>query len=534
MDYIHLLVSTVLFIGFCFITFVKIPRTVKIIVGVLSIPLLILFLNQEILTPFAVTTLVLLAVYVLVAVERVPKAVTAILGASTMILLNMFDPHKEEHAIQGTQMAIQEAHDTLLKAQEAAQGNPALLDTINQAIQQSEVALHRAHQSFELVHESLQHVRGAFEHIDFNVIFLLAGMMVIVNITKRTGVFQWIAMKSVKVCKGSPIKILLLFCVLTAVLSALLDNVTTILLMAPVTLNVAKKLDISPIPLFISEILSSNIGGTATLIGDPPNIMIGSAAKLSFLDFLLNLTPVVAVIFAVSIGLMYFIFKDELVVSAEKMKELEFIETKGLIKDPRMLKISLTVLAFVILGFLLHGALHLDASTIAIAGAGVLLLFDSRTDVIHEVEWTTIFFFIGLFITIGGVIEAGVIEWMAEASIGLTAGDMTMTTVLILWASGILSAIIDNIPYTATMIPLIHELVKGGMEAGPLWWSLALGACLGGNGTIIGASANVIAADIASHSGHRISFLGFMKYGMIITFVSLLISTGYLLLFYIN
>jgi len=377
----------------------------------------------------------------------------------------------------------------------------------------------------------------AFRVIDWNVIFLLVSMMVIVNITRTTGLFQYVAIKTAKAARGNPVKILILLSVVTGLFSAFLDNVTTILILTPVTILIAVELGISPVPFIMSEAVVSNMGGTMTLIGDPPNIMIGSAAGLDFLSFIVNLAPVIIVIVLLFCVVSFYRFRKKLVVSNErKARIMEFDESKSIEDRPLLFK-CLVVLSVVILGFLLHGFLHMEASTIALFGASALLLLTGKRELdeyFREIEWGTIFFFIGLFILVGGLVELGVIGKIAKALLSITGGNIKVTTVFLVWASGILSSFIDNIPYVATMIPMIHEIgASVGAEAvTPLWWALSLGACLGGNGTLVGASANVVAAGIATKSGYRITFLEFTKYGALYTLISLAVSTVYLLIRY--
>jgi len=378
----------------------------------------------------------------------------------------------------------------------------------------------------------------AFESVDWNVIFLLIGMMVIVGITKKSGVFQYIAIKSAKVVKGDPIKILILFSIMTAILSALLDNVTTILILTPVIILVSVELGVRPIPYIISAALASNIGGMATLIGDPPNIMIGSAAGLGFTDFLVNMGPLVLILLVVFCGIIYLFFRKELVVSMERRARIMDFDENASITDVPLLIKSLSVLGVVLIFFLLHSITGLEPSTIALGGAAILMLIAGGEEIeefFNEVEWSTIFFFIGLFMMVGGLEELGVIEFLAEKYLSATNGDVLVTSTSIIWVSGILSAILDNIPYVATMIPLVERLGQelGGSAIIPVWWSLAIGACLGGNGTLIGASANVVSAGISSRSGYKISFLEFTKYGIIIMFITLIISTVYVYLRYL-
>ena len=375
----------------------------------------------------------------------------------------------------------------------------------------------------------------AFHVIDFNTIGLLVGMMTIVNILKRTGIFQYIAIKTAKLSKGSPWKIMLYFSVVTAVASALLDNVTTILLIAPVTFVITETLGLNPVPFLITEVLTANIGGTATLIGDPPNIMIGGATNLSFMDFLINLGPVVVVIFIVVLLLLKFIYGSQLKISEEnKAKIAEFDETKT-ITDPVLLKKSGIVLLGTIIGFAIHQSFGLESATIALLGAGILLLI-SKVDVeeiLTEVEWPTIFFFMGLFIMVGALEEIGVIEVVANQLISLTHGNVFVTTMLILWVAAIASAFLDNIPFVATMIPLIHSIGATGMDTTSLWWALALGACLGGNGSVVGATANVIVSGMLHKKGYKLTFGDFLKIGFPLILISVFISMIYLIIFYV-
>ncbi|MBP7653323.1 ArsB/NhaD family transporter [Candidatus Dependentiae bacterium] len=377
----------------------------------------------------------------------------------------------------------------------------------------------------------------AFADVDWNVIFLLVGMMMIVAIMKHTGIFQYVAIKSAKMTKGNPVKILMFFTVITAVFSAFLDNVTTVLIIVPVTILIAVELGVSPEPFVISEAISSNIGGSATLIGDPPNIMIGSAAKLTFLDFIINLSPVIIIIMVVTNVLLYFMFKKKLVVTNErKARIMEFDESKTIENKPLLIK-SLIILFIVIIGFMFHGFLRIEPATIALGGAAFLMLItDSHKfeKVMKDIDWTTIFFFIGLFVIIDGLVRLGIIGKLSQYLLAVTKGDIELTTYIILWGSGILSALVDNIPYVATMIPLIENFkhTLGSSDISAMWWALSLGACLGGNGTLIGASANVVSAGIAEKSGYKISFLTFAKYGIIITIISLLISNLYIIFRY--
>lgn len=372
--------------------------------------------------------------------------------------------------------------------------------------------------------------------IDFNVIFLLVSMMVIVSITTRSGVFNWIANELLKFTKGHPVKVLCALGLFTAVTSAFLDNVTTVILIMPITFAIAKKLDIDPIPFLLTEIFSSNIGGTATLIGDPPNIIIGSAGGLSFIDFIRELTPVILVIMCVVLTILAFIFRKKLHASQDKMDEVAKIDNSHTITDKALMIRSTLILALVILGFMLHDVTHIETCVVAMLGASILLIFEKPNEILQDVEWNTIFFFIGLFIIIGGLEASGGIKLMAEWILKVTQGSQAATSMIILWASGVISGIIDNIPYTATMAPMLVEIEKtmGATYAYPLWWALSLGACLGGNMTIIGAAANVIVSENAAKSGHPISFMRFLKYGVGVVVISLLISTAYIYLRFLH
>jgi Na+/H+ antiporter NhaD/arsenite permease-like protein len=376
----------------------------------------------------------------------------------------------------------------------------------------------------------------AFGAIDLNVILLLTGMMIMAGILRRTGFFGWLAIRSVKVAGGDPYRLLIVLSIVCAFLSAFLDNVTTVVLLAPVTLYIASVLRVSPLPFLISLILASNIGGTATLIGDPPNILIGSAADLGFEDFLINMAPVAVVIFVVFLGMTRLFFARDFAVHAEVRDAVLALDESEMLTDRRLLKISLAVLAATMIGFTLARPLGLEAGTIALFGAAVLTLaarLEAET-VLEEVEWSTLFFFVGLFMLVEAIVHVGIVGAVADALIEVTDGDATVTTLGLIWLSGIASAIIDNIPYTATMIPVVQELGASGMPIEPLWWSLALGACLGGNATIVGASANVVVANLAGRAGEPITFVAFMRYGVPVTAMSLSIATVYVYLRYLT
>ncbi len=383
-------------------------------------------------------------------------------------------------------------------------------------------------------------VRG----VDFNTLGLLTGMMVIVAITRRCGVFQFVAVWSAKKVQARPWGILVMLSIVTAVFSALLDNVTTVLLIAPVTLLITEELKVNPYPFLFAEIFASNIGGTATLIGDPPNIMIGSAVGLSFNDFVVNLAPITPLILVLTLIIIYFIWGRSMRASPENRRRVMDFNELEAITDVRLLKQSLAVLALVILGFVMAHPLHLEPATIAMFGAALLLLLsnlpnnaEEQSENVHhtfgEAEWVTIFFFVGLFIVVHGIEHAGLLNILADKVLQLTGGDMTNTALAILWVSAVASAIVDNIPFVATMIPMINAMSStfGGADAlMPLWWSLALGACLGGNGSLIGASANLIVAGFAERAGHRIRFLPFMCMAFPLMLISIVIASGYVLL----
>ena len=380
----------------------------------------------------------------------------------------------------------------------------------------------------------------AIHHIDFNTLGLLMGMMVIVNITSETGLFNYLAIWAAKKVKAKPISLLIALSFLTAVCSALLDNVTTVLLTVPITFSITKQLNVDVKPFLIAQILASNIGGTATLIGDPPNIMIGSAVGLQFMDFITNLTAICILIFIVTIALLIVIYGKKLHTTDELREKVMQLDEKSQIVEPRLLKKCLFALAITISLFVLHGQLHLDTATAAMTGAGLLLLisFPQKeamiAKVLSKVEWLAIFFFAGLFILVGALVETGVIKMLAEEAIKITNGDLTATSMLILWMSAYASAFIDNIPFVATLIPLIQDMGQMGMtNLDPVWWSLSLGACLGGNGTLIGASANVVVASMAAQRGKPISFISFMKIALPMMTLSIAISSVYIWLRYL-
>ena len=429
-----------------------------------------------------VSATILLVAYVFIALEKIPKVTIALLGAAITIILGLVSQTKAIDGVINSNYFI--------------------------------------------------------NYVDFNVIFLLVSMMIIVSIATRSGMFNWIANELLRFTKGHPKLVLLTLGVFTAVTSAFLDNVTTVVLVMPVTFVIAREFECDPVPFLITEVLASNIGGTATLIGDPPNIIIAAKAGLSFMDFVNELTVVVFTIFLVCVGILVFMFRKSLKATKEKMEHIANLDNSKTITHKKLMIRSMVTLVLVITGFVTHDVTHIPAYVFAVAGASFLLLFEKPKEIYRDVEWLTIFFFVGLFIIIGGFEANGGISFLADKLIQFTHGSLTAATMLILWGSGILSGIIDNIPYTATMAPLIaqvqHTLPYAGAGHHPLWWALSLGACLGGNLTIIGAAANVIVSETAHTKGHPISFIKFMKYGALVTTVSLIISSIYLYIKYLR
>ena len=380
----------------------------------------------------------------------------------------------------------------------------------------------------------------AIHHIDFNTLGLLMGMMIIVNITSETGLFNFLAIWSAKKVKAEPVKLLVALSLLTATCSALLDNVTTVLLTVPITFNIASQLKVDVKPFLMAQIISSNIGGTATLVGDPPNIMIGSAVGLSFMDFIYNLTLPAIIIFVVTVIIIVEMYGSSLHTHKELQDKVMRLNEKSQITDPVLMKKCLAVLAVTMSLFVLHNTLHLETATAALSGAGLLLLVTYTHNeamiakVLSKIEWLAIFFFAGLFVLVGALVEMGVIKSMAEVALDATGGNVTAVALLILWMSAIASAFIDNIPFVATLIPLIQNMGAMGLSnLEPMWWSLALGACLGGNGTLIGASANVVVASMAAQRGRPISFIDFMKTAFPLMILSIIISTAYVWIRYL-
>mgnify|MGYP002303858331 CR=1 FL=1 len=372
----------------------------------------------------------------------------------------------------------------------------------------------------------------AVSHIDYNTLGVLFGMMLFVAVVRESGLFEFLAIKTAKAAKGNPWRIMVLFAVLTAVLSAFLDNVTTVLLIGPMTLTICKLLDINPIPYFLIEIMASNIGGTATLIGDPPNIMIGSAAGFTFADFIAVDAPAVLVIMAAVIAVYYVVFGRSMQVSEGDRRRVMELDEREQIHDGRLMKQSIVVLDFVVVVFMFHGTLGIESSVVAMTAAAVLLLISRRdiTKALVHVEWTTLAFFAGLFIIVGGLAETGTIDAIAQGLIDVTGGNVFLTMIVLLVASAVVSSFLDNIPFVATMIPILLAMESTGMDVTPLWWAVSLGACLGGNGTLIGASANVVLSDISAKNGYTISFLQYLKVGFPIMLLTVAIAGVYLVL----
>jgi Na+/H+ antiporter NhaD/arsenite permease-like protein len=372
-------------------------------------------------------------------------------------------------------------------------------------------------------------------HIEWKTLFLLIGMMILVGITKRSGIFQFIAIKAAQRAKGDPLKILVTLALLTAVGSAFIDNVTTVLLIVPITFSITRLLKLNPIPFLITEIMVCNIGGAATLVGDPPNIMIGTAANLSFNQFLMNMTPIIIVIMVVIMFYLKRLYGHQMKVSEEDKEKLMSIDARSYILDEALMKKSLFVFGLTIIGFFIHRFFHIEPAVVAFAGATLLMLIGTKEhdleEVFHSVEWVTIFFFAGLFVLVGGLIDVGVIGQMATALLTVTGGDINSTSMIMLWGAGIASALIDNIPLVATMIPMVMDMgVQMDLSEEallPVWWSLALGACLGGNGTLIASSANLIVAGISAREGQKILFVEFLKVGIPVTLISMTMATAY-------
>lgn len=375
-------------------------------------------------------------------------------------------------------------------------------------------------------------IETAADYVDLNTIGVLVGMMLFVAVVKSSGLFEYIAIWSAKLTRGQPMAILAVFAVITAVLSAFLDNVTTVLLIGPMTIAITQILEVNPVPFLLSQIMASNIGGTATLIGDPPNIMIGSAAGLSFADFIVNTGPVVLIILAVVVAIFFLMYRGNLHVESENMEKVLTLDEKLTIKDASLLRKSVIMIVLVVVGFIFHAQLGIESATVALTAAGVMLLIGGQDaeDVILGVEWSTILFFIGLFVVVGGLNSTGVIAMLANGMLELVGDNEVLAIVLVLWASALISAFLDNIPFVATLIPMIQTMQQGGMDVLPLWWALSLGTCLGGNGSLIGASANVVLAGVSAKNGYPITFMSYLKKGFPLMLLSVAICTVYLLI----
>ncbi|MDR2587599.1 MAG: ArsB/NhaD family transporter [Coriobacteriales bacterium] len=373
---------------------------------------------------------------------------------------------------------------------------------------------------------------SSLEHIDFNTLGVLVGMMLFVAVMKRSGVFEYVAIKAAKWAKGDPWLIMVALVLITAVLSALLDNVTTVLLIGPMTFMICRELHLNPVPFFITQILASNIGGTATLIGDPPNIMIGSEAGLTFMDFVAIDGPIVVVVLAATILCFRFMYGRKMAVEQEYRESIMELDENEAITSKSLFVKSIVMIVLVAIAFMLHGVLHLESSVIALAAAALMMLI-GRQDIeetILGVEWSTIGFFAGLFIVVGGLVETGLIDMFAQFLVDATHGQVLIAILAILVASAIISAILDNIPFVATMIPVLLAMQGSGVDVEPLWWALSLGACLGGNGTLIGASANVVLSGISNREGYPLTFIAYLKVGAPMMAMSIVLSGIYLAL----
>ena len=376
---------------------------------------------------------------------------------------------------------------------------------------------------------------AALSYIDFNTLGVLIGMMAFVAVVRKSGLFEYVAIKAAKLAKGDPWKIMIAFTIVTALLSGVLDNVTTVLLVGPMTITIAQILEEDPVPFLLPEIFASNVGGTATLIGDPPNIMIGSAAGLSFMDFLTNTG--FAVVF-IMIGLILFLnfrYKKNVELGSDHAGRVMSLDENKSVTNWPLLKKSIIITVLVIFGFIFHDKLGVESSVIALTAAGLILLIGKEdvTEAIQGVEWTTILFFASLFVVVGGLSETGVIDKLANVLLDATAGHPVVTMMVLLWASAFISSVLDNIPFIATLIPLVLAMGESGVDISSLWWAISLGVCLGGNGTLIGASANVVLSDISTRHGYPITFQSYLKVGMPFMILSICISTVYVLVRYV-
>ena len=374
----------------------------------------------------------------------------------------------------------------------------------------------------------------ALEFIDFNTIGVLVGMMMFVAVVKNSGIFEYLAIKSAKIAKGDPWRIMIAFMIITAVLSAFLDNVTTVLLIGPMTFSICQKLELNPVPYLMTQIMSSNLGGTATLIGDPPNIMIGSAADISFAQFVMYDAPIVVISMVAAVFMFKFLYKKGLTVTPEKMELIMNMDEREQIRDHALFVKSVIMIFLVALAFILHDVLELKTSIIALSCAALMILIGKQDveETVHDVEWPTIVFFAFLFIVVGGLEKVGIIRSIADLMIEATGTHYVVLMLVILWVSAICSAVLDNIPFVATLIPLIMTMQAEGIDVWPLWWAVSIGACFGGNGTIIGASANVVLTGIAGRRGYPITFVQFLKIGAPVMIMSVILATIYLLVLF--
>ncbi|KJS13330.1 MAG: membrane protein [Peptococcaceae bacterium BRH_c8a] len=376
----------------------------------------------------------------------------------------------------------------------------------------------------------------AFVALDFDTIGLLIGMMIIVGITKTTGLFEFLAVKAAKIARGEPVKILASLCLITAVFSAFLDNVTTVMLIIPVTLAITRRLKLTPVPFLLAIIISSNIGGTATLVGDPPNLMISGFTGMGFMDFFLNLAPIAVIVYIVTVYVMKSIFKHYLISLPALKQQVIKLNAQNELKDRALLYKCLIIILLTVLGFIFHQKVKLEPAFIAVVGAAILLLITNYNIIsaLKAVEWNVIVFFGSLFIMVGALDKTGIFEGLARTSLDITGGNILLTGLIILWLSALFSSFIDNIPFVAAMIPFIQDMgtIGGITDLTFFWWSLSLGSCLGGNGTAVGASANIVVIGMAEKAGVHISFINFMKIGFPLMLLSMVLSTVYLLLWY--
>ena len=373
---------------------------------------------------------------------------------------------------------------------------------------------------------------AAVGYIDFNTIGVLIGMMLFVAVVKNSGLFEYIAIKAAKMAKGDPWKIMAAFIVITAFLSGFLDNVTTVLLVGPMTITIARMLRINPVPFLITQIFASNIGGTATLIGDPPNIMIGSAAGLTFIDFVANTGIVAVVSIVVLLIAMKFLYGTKMKADAEAIESVAHLDESKAIEDHGLLVKSIVMVVIVVFAFIFHSQIGVDTATIALTCAAVMMVIGGQDidDIISEVEWSTILFFTMLFVVVGGMVETGVIGELANVVLNVASGHQIIMMMILLWASALFSSVLDNIPFVATLIPLVTALGESGVDIEPLWWAISLGACFGGNGTLIGASANVVLSGISNKHGYPITFATYTKVGFPVMIMTVVLSTIFLLL----